>query len=300
MPQQPTNERWVFILNPNSGHVRKDPSIPDRVRTFIREARITAEFVCTERAGHATELARRACERGVTRIVAVGGDGTMNEVARALVNQPSACLGLIPLGSGNGLARELHLPLALEPALAALLRARPVTIDSALANAFPFFCAAGTGLDADIALRFSGRLKRGFSAYVVETLRELRRTKPIRIRLGLAGTAPVERTASLVVVANAAQFGNGARIAPGALLDDGLLDLVAVPPLTAANMVPLSLRLFLGNVLKTQGVLHRRVRTVEIERTPQGPFHTDGEVRTAETALSFSVSPRNLQILTLR
>lgn len=221
----------------------------------------------------------------------------MNEIASALVGFEDTSLGLIPLGSGNGLARELGIPLDLRRALDWLLRGASVRIDTATIGGHAFFCAAGTGLDADVAERFNRRKSRGFAAYVIETAKELMSTRPLRYEVRTDEENISGEKASLLVVANAAQFGNKAMIAPGARLDDGWLDFVAVPPLSVGNLISLPILLFTGRLFRSKKVRHLRIKSAEIRRQPSGPFHTDGEVRKAKDLLNCYVLPRSLLVL---
>lgn len=294
---QSATPSWKFILNPSSGHVRANPSIQAQILDFIKNGHLNADIALTKYPNHATEIATDAANAGCSRVIAVGGDGTMNEVARALVGKHQTCLGIIPLGSGNGLARELGIPLQIDKALSALLSEKSRVIDTGVFCEHDFFLAAGTGIDADVALRFSKRSRRGFSAYIVDTLVELLRTRPFSYRVRTDERLVLSGRASSLVVANAAQFGNGARIAPGARVDDGVFDLVVLPPITVANAISLSWRLFRGTLPRHKHVRHIRIANCEIERSPVGVFQTDGEIRAKTGRLSCHIRPASLRII---
>jgi len=270
--------RAAVIINPAAGRRSRIPP-PDRVR--VAAATLAARGLdgsvrLTEGPGHACELAREALAAGAEVVVAWGGDGTVNEVGRTLVSSPAA-LGIVPVGSGNGLARGLGIPR--DPA-AALLYAldRPArTIDAGEIDGHVFLNVAGVGLDAEVAHAFaraSGR--RGFRQYIAIGVRGLLTYRPPSCRVESGGT---ERTCRplLLTVANGPQWGNGARIAPGARFDDGLLDLVVVEPPSRVRAMLQALRLFTGTIAGARGVATARVIEVRISGDPPIAFHADGE-----------------------
>ena len=286
-----------FILNPRSGHNARRPWLADFIRAFIAERALDADLVTTARPRHATELAQAALAAGCDRIIAVGGDGTMNETAQAL-RHSRAALGLVPCGSGNGLALFLGLPTGLRAALDLAVdpTARVAAIDTGTANGRPFFNAMGCGFDAEISRRFNRLARRGLPAYA---------------RIGLAafharqsqwtvihGGGRSEALATLLVaVANSDQFGNGARIAPGAQVDDGQLDLVAVRPVGWFSAVPLVARLFLGRISASGRVVRLRDSRFLIERSRPGLIHTDGETHETGALVEVLVHPRSLRLV---
>jgi diacylglycerol kinase (ATP) len=286
-----------FIFNPNSGHNRRRTGLAGAIRDFMTAQGLDADFVATEGPGHATTLAREAVAAGFGRVVAVGGDGTMNEVAQALVGTATA-LGLIPCGSGNGLA--LHLGLPTSPLVALRLIAgsetRTAAVDTGVANGFPFFNAMGLGLDADVSRRFNRLSRRGLPAYARtawHALRELRRER-------CSITTPERRETLdvlLIAVANSDQYGNNARIAPGARVDDGILDLIAVSPVGLLGAAGLALRLFTGGFDRSPHVHRMRSAHFVVERAAPGLIHTDGETHETGAVVEISVRPRSLRVV---
>lgn len=289
--------KTCFIFNPCSGRNRQRPQLALTIRDFISARSLDATFASTEGPGHATELARSAVATGHEVVVAVGGDGTMNEVAQGLVDSPAA-LALIPCGSGNGLALHLGLPRSAAGALhlATGAGARIAAVDTGMANGYPFFNAMGLGMDADISRRFNALSRRGLPAYVrvaISALREMRSERCTISNCGKSETLDV----LLVAVANSDQYGNNARIAPGARVDDGRLDLVAVKSLgffAAATLVP---RLFLGNLDQSPHTVRMRGRRFLIERAAPGLIHTDGETHRTGQTVEVIVKPRSLRVL---
>lgn len=287
--------RARFIFNPRSGHNARNPWLLERTREFIREHRLNATVVPTERPLHATELARRALDEGCDTVVAIGGDGTMNEVAAALVGT-RASLGLIPCGSGNGLGRHLGIPGPGKGAFRALLSGNLRIIDTGVADGHPFFNAMGLGFDAEISHRFNTLSKRGLPAYVRTTLGALSEYQPVEYTIH-AGERSLRTPAFLLTIANSDQYGNDCYIAPGAKVDDGRLDLTVVRRLTALNALPLAVRLFTKSIDRSSDVTRLQAPHFVIERPSPGLLHTDGEVRPAGERIEISVRPASLRIL---
>jgi diacylglycerol kinase family enzyme len=252
----------------------------------------------TERPRHATELAARALAEHSELIVAVGGDGTMNEVASVLVGT-EAIFGLIPCGSGDGLGRHLGIHGTIPHALAVLHQGRPHAIDTGLADGHAFFTAAGLGFEAEIAQRFNRLHRRGFARYLTTSARAFWSWEPQDYVIGHDDHREPVRAFTLTV-SNANQYGNNARIAPDARIDDGLLDLCTVPPIGFWNAMPLAAHLFRGSIGRVRGVTIRRGSVFIVERGAPGLLHTDGELHAAGTRIEFSVRPASLRIMVPR
>lgn len=284
-----------FIYNPRSGHNAKNPRLLARAREFIRERGLDADVVLTERPRHATELARRAVAEGCGLVVAIGGDGTLNETAAGLVGT-DAVFGLIPCGSGNGLGRHLGIPGPGKGAFRTLLEGRVREIDTGEVNGLPFFNAMGLGFDAEIADRFNRLTRRGLPAYVRTTLGLLARYRAQSYRIR-NGAASLDTPAFILTVANSDQYGNDCYIAPGARVDDGQLDLTVIKRAHVFNAVPLAARLFLGNIGGSGSVVRLHGDHFTIERPAPGLIHTDGETHAAAATLEITVRPRSLRIM---
>jgi len=286
-----------FILNPRSGRSFRTARLSQRLRAFIAERAPEAELVITRGPGHATELAREAVARDCSRIVAVGGDGTMNEVAQALLHTHSA-LALVPCGSGNGLALHIGLPVTADAALELAISptARIAAIDTGTVNGQPFFNAMGVGLDADVAGRFNRLTRRGLWNYGRTALAALREHRGESCQITCGGHRE-EIDALLVAVANSDQYGNRALIAPGARVDDGMLDLVAVRDVGFAAAAGLAVRLFQGSFDRSPHVRSWRGARFLIERRAPGVFHTDGETHAGAASLQIAVHPRSLRLV---
>jgi diacylglycerol kinase (ATP) len=284
-----------FIYNPCSGPARRHRGLPGRIQAFIAESGFDATVASTGHPRHASELARRAIEAGCGLVVAVGGDGTMNEVAGELIGTDTV-LGLVPCGSGNGLGRHLGLTGPGPRAFATLRQGRVRVIDTGTANGRPFINVMGAGFDAELSRRFNELPRRGFWPYVRTTLRAFRAYRPQTLTLR-AGDREITAPFLLVTVANSDQYGNNVVIAPGASVDDGLLDLVAIRPVGLPAAVPLVWRLFRRTLDRSPRVLRLRGPRLLICRPAPGVIHTDAEVHETGAEIEVLVRPRSLRIL---
>jgi YegS/Rv2252/BmrU family lipid kinase len=286
----------AVIINPISGGGRsRDGRVrAERAAAALATDGIDGEIFVTERPGHGHDLARRAVARGVELIVAWGGDGTVNEVASALV-RTTATLAIVPSGSGNGLARALGVSNDPARAISEAAGAVPRIIDAGQCDGEWFFSVAGIGFDAHVAACFarakSGR--RGLSTYARITVGELLTYRPASYRID---GQPTSRPALLVTVANSSQFGNGATIAPRARLDDGLLDVVVFEERSRLATMLSMPRLFTGGVERVRGVSSRQTAGVTIEGADPMTYHLDGEPKTGGARLEFVVVPAVLRV----
>jgi diacylglycerol kinase (ATP) len=286
----------VIIINPIAGGA--SPRVA-RARAQLASAVIDAhgdpvDVLLTEAVGHARDLAKSAVRRGARLVLAWGGDGTINEIASALAFD-DVPLGIIPAGSGNGLARELGINPRPEQAIAEALRAVPRPIDLGELDGRLFANMAGIGFDAHIASRFAAATRRGFAGYAGITARALTSYVPQRYRV-IIGDVETEHRAILVSIANSAQFGNNARIAPGASVDDGELDLVVMEERSRIGTICQLPRLFNGTVGKIVGLTIRRIRAVTIESDRPMTYHVDGEPMAGGTILSGRIHPGALLV----
>lgn len=292
-----TAPRAAAIINPIAGsatHRGDTRRLAERVRGAFAQASLTGEVVVTERAGHARELAADFVRRGFSPIIAWGGDGTVNEVASALVFQ-DAVMGIVPVGSGNGLARELGISLRPERAMATALGGRDRTIDVGELGGRLFVNLAGVGLDASVARLFNRLEGRGLLRYVQATASEVLRYAAAAYTI-TAGDETFERRALIVVLANGRQYGNGAVIAPRASLDDGLLDLVVVEPISPLRLLWCVRRLFNGTIDREPGVTMRTTPRITIAAEQPIRFHVDGEVVEGAESLTGAVHPDALHV----
>ena len=296
--------RVAVVINPVAG--LGGASTRARHRAELAAARLVAagaepEILVTERAGHGRELARGAVERGARVVAAWGGDGTVNEVAAALVGS-GAALGVIPAGSGNGLARTLNLPADPAAAIARLLGAAERLVDVGEMDGRLFVNLAGVGFDAHIAAAFAASPgRRGFLRYAAVVLTELRWYQCGRYALATeaaAGAVQVREVSErfLIAFANGRQWGNGAIIAPSARIDDGRLDVVAIAarsPWAVARAVP---NLFAGTIDRVRGVDIRQAVSAVVEGAGRLDCHVDGEPFTSGARVAVRVVPGALRV----
>ncbi len=284
-----------FIFNPHSGSNRRNPHLRDRAVEFIAQHGLAGSVVATEHPGHATELAARAVADGCTLVVAIGGDGTMNEVATALVGT-AANFGLIPCGSGNGLGRHLGIHQAGTGAFRTLLAGRPRAIDTGLVNGLAFFNVMGLGFEADIAERFSRRTSRGLAGYFQAGVPAFFSHQPESLVVHHPGGRVELKTFTLAIM-NSDQYGNDARVAPGAKLDDGEFDLISVPQIGLLGACGMLYRLGTDTFDQVKAVTRHVGSHFVIERRSAGWIHIDGEPREMPARLEISLRPRSLRIM---
>jgi YegS/Rv2252/BmrU family lipid kinase len=297
-------QRVVVIANPVAGPSwrRRPPGeIAARIEAVLARHPVDGRVALTAAAGHARSIARGAVDEGVDLVVAWGGDGTVNEVASALLHSRAA-LGIVPVGSGNGLANEVGIPSNPGAALASALSGADRLIDAGELNGRVFFNAAGVGFDGHVAEVFASSAGdvRGFASYAAVTVRELFRYKASTYVIAAEG-APVRTTRALLIsVANTRQWGSGARIAPAALMDDERLDLVLVPALAPWVVLANAWRLFAGTIPGWRAVESSKVHAATITATPPAAVHVDGEPVGRQTTIEIRVLPAALRVRTPR
>ena len=246
----------------------------------------------TEYSGHGGELAKLAISQQATKIIVVGGDGTINEVASELI-YTKIPLGIIPIGSGNGLARHLNIPMDFKSALNKALHGEKTVIDSLTWNQKPFFCTAGIGFDAHVAEAFSKTQHRGFLNYIKSTLRSSLTYVPIQIEIN----NHIEYVFSLSI-ANANQFGNNAYISPLSNIQDALFEVVKVSPLHIMEKAQLGIRLFLKTIQSHPKVVTKSLDIFEFSIKKGICYHIDGEsLISDETLVKINIIPKSLVVI---
>ena len=279
--------KYLFIINPVSGGRSKE-----KILRLLERFPASHEIRRTEHPGHATEIAR---ESDADVVVAVGGDGTVSEVAQGLVGSQKA-LGIVPCGSGDGLA--LHLGLSRRPAkaLKTLLDAHSETMDYGLVDERPFFCTVGVGLDADVAWEFASSGKRGLWTYISLAWKLWQDFKPKTYTIETEGET-LETPAVIVTVGNANQWGNQARITSLASVRDGLLDVAIVKPFKTIEIPVLATKLLLGKAHTSRRVQMLRARTVTLRRLADGPAHYDGDPCLKGPEIRIQTIPAALRVI---
>lgn len=276
----------LFIVNPISGKGRKQ-----RIISHLTKAGY--KVVCTEYAGHAEILAREA---DASVVVAVGGDGTVNEVARGLVGTGKT-LGIIPCGSGDGLARHLGISHDLSKALRTVTAGKVSPLDAGTIDGRMFFSVCGVGFDAVVSERFAKCGRRGLTSYVAEGLKTWTVYAPEKYSLVIDGEKS-EHEALFITVGNSNQWGNGAKITPLADSSDGILDITVVDGFYAVEFPIMAGRLMTGSAHKSKHVHTYRGKDICIERAGDGPAHADGDWFPAGRTIQIKIIPHALNVLT--
>lgn len=281
-------------MNPISGTANK-AGIPSLIEKTLDMNVFDYDIRMTEYAGHASEIAREAMECGTDVVVAVGGDGTVNEVAKAIVHSKTA-LGIIPCGSGNGLARHLMLPLDVKKSIDILNQCEIHDLDYGLINDIPFFCTCGMGFDAFISMKFALSGKRGPISYAENVLKEGLSYQPetyvIEDEMGKK-----RYKAFLVSCANASQYGNNAYIAPQASMSDGLLDVIIMEPFDMLEASQISIDMFNKTLDKNSKIKTFKAKHIHVHREKPGYIHFDGDPVMTDADVDISLKSKGIKIV---
>ncbi|GGH11234.1 diacylglycerol/lipid kinase family protein [Mucilaginibacter phyllosphaerae] len=284
----------LFIINPVSGGKKKD-GVPDLVQKYVDPTIFDYDIEFTTGIFHANGLAKAAVGE-YDIVVAVGGDGTVNEVASGIVNTDTV-LGVIPYGSGNGLSRFLNIPMNVEEAFKTLNQARAITIDAGQMNGQWFFNMAGMGFDAHISHVFAhGSAKRGFVSYFKSSVKEISTYQSKNYHIEIDGVA-YNREAFMLSMANSSQYGNNAHVSPTASVQDGLLDVCIIKPFPLWRFPEMGLRMFTKTADSSRYVEIIKGKHIQITRQQEGPIHLDGEPQVAGTAIDIQVVPDALNVI---
>jgi YegS/Rv2252/BmrU family lipid kinase len=292
-------ERVAVIVNPISGTGGRPELARRRIaaaEAALAARRVDGRVLMTERAGHGAVLAREALDGGASLVIAWGGDGTINEVASGLVFR-DVSFGVIPSGSGNGLARELKIPCNVEQAFATAFAAAERVIDAGEIEGRLFFNIAGVGLDARIAHEFAvtGLERRGFARYLEIATQQLWSFRAGQYRI-VADGASSETRALIIAVANGRQYGNGAIVAPDARIDDGKLDVIVIEERSALRALTQMPMLFSGRIGRVPGVAMIPAHEVVITSPEPMIYHADGEPCVGGTSVQIRIRPRALRV----
>ncbi|MDR1091089.1 MAG: diacylglycerol kinase family lipid kinase [Prevotella sp.] len=282
------------IINPVSGTSKKQ-NLPHKIAEKFDAREFDIHIFVTGYAGHGYEIARQAIADNVKYVIAVGGDGTVNEVGSALVNSGIA-LGIIPMGSGNGLGRDLNIPIDFKKALNVIAEENIIDIDYGKVNGKIFFCTCGMGFDAEVAAKASGKKSRGSFMYFKNMLETFFQQKPERFEISCPeGT--IEDEAFVVTCANASQYGYNAHIAPHADIQDGMLNIAILKPLTMLDIPQTSLQLFTKKIDENSKMTELVTNKATIRRQREGLIHIDGDPVRMGTEINVEIIPLGLKVL---
>lgn len=293
----------LLIVNPKAGTVNRHLAPENLLAeagnlSYLSESGVRnpfrVELAVTEYAGHATKLAAEAAAEGFYGVVACGGDGTVNETARGVINTSTA-MGIIPLGSGNGLARHLGIPMTLNGALDIIKENHIICADYASAGDRPFFCTFGVGFDAEVTDKFNARPGRGLKNYLRTVLEEYFSYKTDTYTI-IANGKRITEQALIVAVCNASQYGNNAYIAPHASIKDGLLDITVVHNGSLIENAISAVDLLSGMIGKSAFSTTFRASDIRIIRNHAGPAHFDGEPAKLDKIIDVHCHPGALRL----
>ena len=296
----------AFIINPVSGSKETQNAkkkLPKLIMQTLDAEQWLPNIAFTEYAGHATEMAYQYARMGFDAVVAVGGDGTVNEVAKGLVKSyqqsgisRQTALGIIPMGSGNGFARHLNIPIRPQKALEMINHSEPISVDYGLANGKLFVSTCGTGFDAVVADNFAASNKRGFMTYLQNAIKEAFSYQPQNYHI-VGDGIDVTHKAFLITFANANQWGYEALIAPKASVQDGKMDIMLMSSHAILGSASLALRLFAGSIDDSHFMDTIRAKEVTLEREEAAPFHIDGDPVEMEKNIHIQIIPDGMRVL---
>lgn len=292
-------KRVLFVINPHSGKVR-NKNIEKTASEVLNPADFTVDFVYTRFAGHALELSRVGVEKGYDIIVAVGGDGTIHEVAQSVIHSQSA-MAVIPMGSGNGFAHFFGIPTTIKKAMQVIAEGKELVIDSILCNDEYFVNVAGIGFDAQVGDIYdkSCANERGGLNYVKLVVEEYMNYPQQTGRFKINGEE-VEKQFFMVSVANSNQWGLNAKVAPEADITDGKFELVLLKELPVIDVIPLTIRLFSNQFNHSRHVETYHLEEFTIENTIPRLLHLDGEPRMMTNNITFTIQPHSLKCIVPR
>ncbi|MFN8255159.1 MAG: diacylglycerol kinase family protein [Bacteroidales bacterium] len=287
-------KKVLFIINPVSG-VKDKKYIEKIIENKIDHNKFSWEIKYSQERFHATRLAEEAVKAGFNIIVAVGGDGTVNEVSKSLVNT-NVFFGIIPVGSGNGLARSLNIPLNISKAIKTINNSRFMKIDTIKINDDSFVNMAGVGFDAYIGHLFANYGKRGFKSYVKLILKEAFKYKSDTYQL-IADDKTIETKAFLISFANSTQFGNNAHIAPLAEINDGLIDICILEKIVWWQSLFLILLMYTKKISYSKYYKLVKAKQIEISFPENLVMHLDGDPVRFNSIVRMEIVPESLNVI---
>lgn len=292
--QNMEKQKVAYIVNPISGTADKRAIINFVEQTTnLSEVDLTIHY--TTSAGNATDMAAHFATQNFNKVIAIGGDGTVNEVAKGLIHT-NTIMGIIPTGSGNGLARHLKIPLQYQQAINVINNGKTIKVDHGVLNDKVFMCTAGVGFDAHVGNHFAIAGKRGFFTYAQLSAKEYFKYRAQNYKITIEGYTFM-RKALLITFANASQWGNNAYIAPKADLSDGILDLVILSPFPLIKVPLMGLRMFTKQIDKSSHFEVFRIKQASVERETEGCIHFDGEPGCMGKHLDVHVVNHSLSLL---
>ncbi len=287
------NSKLFFIVNKYSG-TGFNPELEGLVRNNCGDHRMECDLAYTQGRGHATELATRAIADGFEYIVAVGGDGTVNEVAQAVLHTP-ATMGILPKGSGNGLARHLGIPIRFDSAIQEFFDNKVVAIDTFRLNGSLSLNVSGIGFDGFVAEKFGADHRRGFQGYARLVLNEFPRFREFEATI-VTEQGSQKHNALVIAVANSSQYGNNVRIAPGASVHDQLVDISILRKFPSYRL-DVIFSFFTGTITRSRRCKTLRAHSATITLDREMPYHIDGEPTGKASKFNVEILPSSVRML---
>ena len=287
-------QRVVFIINPISG-VFKKGRIAGLIDSYLDKSKFDYSLEYTERPGHATEICKSLVKGGVDIIVAVGGDGSINEIAKGLVGT-NVKLGVIPAGSGNGLAHHLGIPVNYKKAIEVLNQEKVIKIDTASINDELFVSIAGIGFDGLVASKFANSKRRGFLTYLKIVTEEYPKYKPKKYKIEVNGQT-IKTRALFITFANSDRFGYFASVAPNAKMDDGLLDIIIAKKPFLLEIPLIAHLLYWRKIEKSKRIEVIKAKELIVKSKKKRWVNIDGEPLKLSKKLNVKIHPQSLNII---
>lgn len=295
------SRKFLFLVNPISG-TRSKQSLPDLIAAAARKHNARFDVFHTVASGDYHFIREKIQENKYTDVIMCGGDGTVNTVVQQLLDM-RVNFGIVPLGSGNGLALSARIPKSIPRALDIAFTGKPAAVDAFTINGSFACMLCGLGFDAQVAHDFARQKKRGLLTYTRQSLRHFISASPYSFDIKVGSTS-FSTEAWFISIANSNQFGNQVTIAPKASLSDGLLDIVIVRKMSKAQL-PVSLLLQIaGNnkvsepgVFKKSGIIYLQAETLHIKNTGAAPLHIDGEPKATAPEFDIKVIPQCFKLI---
>ena len=287
------SRKLLFIINPRSGK-RNSGKIIDIINKTLK-GKIDYEIGLWTTIDDFNVLAKKLKEENFTDAIAVGGDGSVNLVAKTIL-KTTLILGIVPAGSGNGLARSLGISMNTKKALGQILNSKIEIIDSGEVNGNSFFCTSGVGFDAHIGNLFANLPKRGLKTYIRLIRKELFRYQ-CENYIVIANGVEIDKTAFFITVGNAGQFGNNFYMAPGAKVNDGLFNVVIVKPFHIIPGLLMLLKILFRKAHKSKFIETMACSELIIKRKTEGSIHFDGEPHVLGPELRYKIWPKSLKVI---
>jgi YegS/Rv2252/BmrU family lipid kinase len=287
-------KKLLFIINKYSG-TGYQPNLEGMILTTCERNDIECTITFTKGTGHATQLAKEGIEKGFTIIVAVGGDGTVNEVAQGLVHSSTA-MAILPKGSGNGIARHLGIPLNLQHALNDLLNGTKVAMDTFTVNGRLSINVSGIGFDGHIANLFSSGVRRGLLGYIKLILKEYFSFKEFDLEVAVDNQI-IHQQNFILAIANSSQYGNNARIAPLASVGDKKLELASIKKIPLYMGLSFGIKMFSGRLKESKQYTVQSITNAIIKSKIPIAFHVDGEPCGHSNEFIVNLQPQSLNII---